>query len=216
MSRPSLALPGGGTPRPLLACGAELKSTFCLAKGERAWVSHHIGDLENYETLRSFTEGIAHFERLFAVAPEVVAHDLHPEYLSTKYALERDGVELIGVQHHHAHLAACLAEHGEPSHRRRRARSSTGRATAPTGRSGAASSCSATCAGVHAGRDADAAVPLPGGAAAIRQPWRMACAWLWAAPGDAPALPATLAGAVDTAGVGRRSGGSCRPGRPRR
>ncbi len=107
----ALPLPGGAA-RPLLACGAELKNTFCVAKGERAWVSHHIGDLENYETLRSFTEGIEHFERLFAVAPEVVAHDLHPEYLSTKYALEREGVELIGVQHHHAHLAACLAEHG--------------------------------------------------------------------------------------------------------
>ena len=100
--------------RPILACGAELKSTFCLAKGERAWVGHHIGDLKNYETLRSFTEGIEHFEKLFAVEPELVAHDLHPEYLSTKYALEREGVETVGVQHHHAHLAACLAEHGEP------------------------------------------------------------------------------------------------------
>src|SRR5437763_13388511 len=100
-------------PRPLLACGAELKSTFCVAKGRRAWVSHHIGDLENYETLRSFGDGIEHFERLFAAEPAIIAHDLHPEYLSTKYALERDGHELIGVQHHHAHLAACLAEHGE-------------------------------------------------------------------------------------------------------
>ena len=109
----SLALPGDGAPRPLLACGAALKSTFCVARSRRAWVSHHIGDLENYETLRSFTTGIDHFQRLFAVTPEVVAHDLHPEYLSTKYALERDDVELIGVQHHHAHLAACLAEHGE-------------------------------------------------------------------------------------------------------
>ena len=111
----ALPLPGGAA-RPLLACGAELKNTFCVAKGERAWVSHHIGDLENYETLRSFTEGVEHFERLFAVTPEVVAHDLHPEYLSTKYALERDGVELIGVQHHHAHLAACLAEHAIEGH----------------------------------------------------------------------------------------------------
>ena len=100
--------------RPVLACGAELKNTFCLARGERAWVSHHIGDLENYETLRSFTEGIEHLARLFAVEPVIVAHDLHPEYLSTKYALEYGGVELVGVQHHHAHLAACLAEHGEP------------------------------------------------------------------------------------------------------
>src|SRR6202042_1595386 len=95
----------GATARPLLACGAERKNTFCVAKGERAWVSHHIGDLENYETLRSFTEGIAHFERLFAVTPEFVAHDLHPGYLSTRYAQERDGVQLIGVQHHHAHFA---------------------------------------------------------------------------------------------------------------
>ncbi|MGH2821483.1 MAG: carbamoyltransferase HypF, partial [Thermoleophilaceae bacterium] len=99
--------------RPILACGAELKSTFCVAKGRRAWVSHHIGDLENWETLRSFREGIEHFERLFAVEPEVVAHDLHPDYLSTKEALEREGVEHVGVQHHHAHLAACLAEYGE-------------------------------------------------------------------------------------------------------
>jgi hydrogenase maturation protein HypF len=108
----SLPLPGG-TRAPLLACGAELKNTFCVAKGERAWVSHHIGDLQNYETLTSFERGIAHFERLFAVRPAVIAHDLHPEYLSTKYALDRAGDhELIGVQHHHAHLAACLAEHG--------------------------------------------------------------------------------------------------------
>ena len=71
---------------PLLACGAELKSVFCLAKGRRAWPGHHIGDLKNYETLRSFTEGVEHFEALFAVEPELVAHDLHPEYLSTKYA----------------------------------------------------------------------------------------------------------------------------------
>ena len=100
--------------RPLLACGAELKSTFCVAKGARAWVGHHIGDLrELRDAARRSREGIAHFERLFAVAPSVVAHDLHPEYLSTAYALEREGVERVGVQHHHAHLAACLAEHGE-------------------------------------------------------------------------------------------------------
>ena len=97
----------------MLACGAELKNTFCLAKGGHAFVSHHIGDLENYETCRSFTEGVEHFRRLFEVEPEVVAHDLHPEYLSTKYALELDGVELVGVQHHHAHIAACLADNGE-------------------------------------------------------------------------------------------------------
>ena len=72
----------------MLACGAELKNTFCLARDRHAFVSHHIGDLENAETLRSFTEGIEHFRRLFDIDPQVVAHDLHPEYLSTKYALE--------------------------------------------------------------------------------------------------------------------------------
>ena len=99
--------------RPLLACGAELKSTFCVAKGARAWVGHHIGDLKTYEVLQAYEAGIEHFERLFAVVPEVVAHDEHPDYLSTRYALAREGVETVAVQHHHAHLAACLAEHGE-------------------------------------------------------------------------------------------------------
>ncbi len=188
-----LTLPHGGTPRPLLACGAELKSTFCVAKGGRAWVSHHIGDLENYETLRSFTDGIGHFQRLFAVAPEVVAHDLHPEYLSTKYALDRDDVEPIGVQHHHAHLAACLAEYGEAAPAVGAIFDGTGYGTDGTVWGGEflfgdTRACERVGTLV--------AVPLPGGAAAIRQPWRMACAWLWAARGDAPELPASLAGAV--------------------
>ena len=77
--------------RPILACGAELKNTFCLAKRDRAFVSHHIGDLENFETLRSFREGIDHFQRIFEIDPQLVAFDLHPEYLSTKYALESKG-----------------------------------------------------------------------------------------------------------------------------
>jgi hydrogenase maturation protein HypF len=189
----SLALPDGGTPRPVLACGAELKSTFCVAKGERAWVSHHIGDLENYETLRSFTDGIGHFQRLFAVTPEVVAHDLHPEYLSTKYALECDGVELVGVQHHHAHLAACLAEHGETTPALGAIFDGTGYGTDGTVWGGEFLFGNARN---FARVGTLVRVPLPGGAAAIRQPWRMACAWLWAALGDAPALPAALAGAV--------------------
>ena len=107
--------------RPVLACGAELKNTFCLAKDDRAFLSQHIGDLENFETLRSFTEGIEHFRRLFEISPQVVAYDLHPEYLSTKYAAELEGVQLAGVQHHHAHIASCLADNGEhgPGHRGR-------------------------------------------------------------------------------------------------
>jgi hydrogenase maturation protein HypF len=190
----ALALPHDGTPRPLLACGAELKSTFCLAKGERAWVSHHIGDLRNYETLRSFTDGIEHFGRLFAVEPEIVAHDLHPEYLSTKYAHERDGVELIGVQHHHAHLAACLAEHGEDGPAVGVIFDGTG-----WGPDGTVWGGELLLGDLTSFRRIGTLVPvpLPGGERAIRQPWRMACSWLAAAQESAPELPASLLGRVD-------------------
>src|SRR6476469_1590927 len=166
---------------PMHACGAQPKSTFCVARGERAWVSHHIGDLKNYETLRSFTVGIEHFERLFAVSPEVVAHDLHPEYLSTKYALEREGVELVGVQHHHAHLAACLAEHGESG-------PAVGAIFDGTGYGGDGTVWGGELLlGGLAGCERVVLlfpVRLPGGDAAVRQPWRMACAWLTAAFGE--------------------------------
>jgi hydrogenase maturation protein HypF len=173
--------------RPALGCGAHLKSTFCLAKGSRAWVGHHIGDLENWETLRSFREGIAHFERLFGVEPAVVAHDLHPDYLSTGYAQEREGVDLVGVQHHHAHLAGCLAEHGR-----------TGRAVGaifdgaghgPDGTVWGGELLVGDLAGFERGARLWP-VRLPGGDRAAREPWRMACAWLEEALGDAPDPPA--------------------------
>jgi hydrogenase maturation protein HypF len=174
--------------RPLLACGAELKSTFCVAKGRRAWVSHHIGDLENWETLRSFREGIAHFERLFAVEPEVVAHDLHPDYLSTKDALEREGVDHLAVQHHHAHLAACLAEHGRRGPAVGAIFDGTGYGPDRTVWGGE------LLVGGLAGFERAGwlwPVRLPGGAKAIEEPWRMACAWLVAAHDD-PSPPRTL------------------------
>jgi hydrogenase maturation protein HypF len=176
--------------RPLLACGAELKNTFCVAKQGRAWVGHHIGDLENWETLSSYTEGIDHFERLFAVEPAVVAHDLHPEYLSTKYALERDGVELVGVQHHHAHLAACLAEHGEQGPAVGAIFDGTGYGDDGTIWGGE------LLFGDLAGFERDGSlwpVRMPGGQAAIREPWRMACAWLAEARGEATDVPVSLA-----------------------
>jgi hydrogenase maturation protein HypF len=162
-------------PRHVLACGAELKHTFCLAKGGHAFVSHHIGDLENYETFRSFTEGVGHFRRLFAVEPEVVAHDLHPEYLSTKYALELDGVELEGVQHHHAHVAACMADNGEAGPVIGVAFDGLGYGTDGTIWGG-----ELLVADLEGFRRAGhlETVPMPGGAAAIKQPWRMAAAWL--------------------------------------
>jgi hydrogenase maturation protein HypF len=190
----TLPLPGAGTPRPLLACGAELKNTFCLAKGTRAWVSHHIGDLENYETFRSFVDGIDHFAQLFAVEPEVVAHDLHPEYLSTKYALDQDGVKLVGVQHHHAHLAACLAEHGEPGPAVGAIFDGTG-----YGLDGTVWGGELLFGDLRSFRREGSLLPvaLPGGARAIKQPWRMACAWLSVAFDGQPALPSSLARDVD-------------------
>ncbi len=185
--------------RPILACGAELKNTFCLARGSRAWVSHHIGDLENYETLCSFTEGIDHFERLFGVEPEVVVHDLHPEYLSTKYAMDRDVEQLIGVQHHHAHLAACLAEHGEPGRAVGAIFDGTG-----YGLDGTVWGGELLIGDLDEFRRVGMLLPvrLPGGARAIREPWRMACAWLSVA-GEAededvgPEIPPSLRGRVD-------------------
>ena len=170
-------------PRPVLACGAELKNTFCLASADRAFLSHHIGDLENAATLRSFTEGIEHFGRLFGIEPEVVAYDLHPEYLSTKYALDLD-LDTCGVQHHHAHIASCLADNGHEGPVIGVAFDGTGYGTDGTlwgGEFLVADLASFERAG-HL-----EPVPMPGGAAAVRQPWRMAAAYLRAAfPGGPP------------------------------
>jgi hydrogenase maturation protein HypF len=189
----------GGFPRPVLACGAELKNTFCLAKDRHAFVSHHIGDLENAETLQSFTEGIEHFSRLFDITPQVVAHDLHPEYLSTKYALDLDGVDLVGVQHHHAHIASCLADNGIDG--------STGGPVIGVAFDGTGYGTDGTIWGgefliadltkfLRAGHLAQ--VPMPGGAAAIRQPWRMAAAYLDGLASASPAHPVGVTGQVRT------------------
>ncbi|GAC1359668.1 MAG: hypothetical protein NVSMB42_19060 [Herpetosiphon sp.] len=99
-------------PLPLLACGGQLKNTFCLGQGRQAFISHHIGDLDNLETVLSFREAIGHYGRLFDITPEAVAYDLHPDYLATRYADELSLNATIGVQHHHAHIASVLAEHG--------------------------------------------------------------------------------------------------------
>jgi hydrogenase maturation protein HypF len=195
-------------PRPVLACGAELKNTFCLAKQNHAFISHHIGDLENAETLHSFTEGIEHFRRLFDITPEVVAHDLHPEYLSTKYAMDladrggdgglavggpggggSDGgamgdVELVGVQHHHAHIASCLADNQADGPVIGVAFDGTGYGTDGTIWGG--EFLVADLARFERAGHLES-VPMPGGAAAIRQPWRMTAAYLDAAYlGDPP------------------------------
>ena len=198
--------------RHTLATGAELKSTFVRGQGGRAWVGHHIGDLEDWETLRSYRESIDHLERLFAVEPEVVAHDMHPGYLSTAYALEREGVELVAVQHHHAHMAACLAEHGW-----------TGRAVGAIldgtgyGTDGTIWGGEILVGGLGAVERAAHLRPvrMPGGEAAIREPWRMACAWLAeAGDDDVPGSPPPSR-ARSTRGPGRSSR-ACRAASSRR
>jgi hydrogenase maturation protein HypF len=172
---PQPVLMGRRVPRPVLAVGAELKNTVCLAKARRAYLSHHIGDLENYETFRSFTGAIAHLRRLFDIAPSVVAHDLHPEYLSTKHALDLDGLDRVAVQHHHAHIASCMADNGTSDPVIGVAFDGTGFGTDGTiwgGEVLVATLGSFERVG-HLGP-----TPLPGGAAAIREPWRMAASWL--------------------------------------
>ncbi|MFN8130363.1 MAG: carbamoyltransferase HypF [Solirubrobacteraceae bacterium] len=188
----ALALPVPA-PLPMLAVGAELKSTFCLAKGGRAWVGHHIGDLENWETLRAFREGIGRFEDLFDVRPEAVAHDLHPGYLSTAEAQAREDLPLIGVQHHHAHLAAVLAEHGEAGPAVGLIFDGTGH-----GPDGTVWGGEILAGGLDGFERAGWLAParLPGGERAIREPWRMACAWLLEAGRLAPEPPPALAADV--------------------
>jgi hydrogenase maturation protein HypF len=98
--------------RPILACGAHLKNAVCLAAGREAWVGPHVGDLETLEACREFEKSVEQLERFVGIDPEVIAHDLHPDYHSTRYALARPEAIKIGVQHHHAHIAAAMAEHG--------------------------------------------------------------------------------------------------------
>ena len=166
-----LPLPPGGPA--VLACGAEQKNTFCLADGGRAFVSHHIGDLTNYETLRAYGEGIEHFGRLFAITPSVVAHDLHPDYLSTKYALDQD-LPVVGVQHHHAHIASCMADN--EWYRPVIGVAFDGTGYGVDGTLWGGEFLVADLGGFErAGHLLP--VPLPGGVAAIREPWRMAAAY---------------------------------------
>jgi hydrogenase maturation protein HypF len=164
-----------------LAVGAELKNTFCLTNRDYGFMSHHIGDLENYETLRSFEAGIQHFERLFRATPQALAHDLHPDYLSTRYAIKRaaaEGIRAIGVQHHHAHIAACMAEHALVDGTRVIGAAFDGTGLGQDGAIWGGEILVADYLGfqrpIHLSY-----FPLPGGDAAIRHPARVALALLW-------------------------------------
>lgn len=159
----------------VLACGGEQKNTFCLTKDRYAFISHHIGDLDNLETLTSFEEGIELYKKLFGIEPEIIAHDLHPEYLSTKYALAREGIPLVGVQHHHAHVAACMAENGIREKVIGVSFDGTGYGT--DGRLWGGEFL--VCDYLDFRRAGHLAyVPMPGGAKAVKEPWRMAVGYL--------------------------------------
>ncbi len=159
----------------VLAVGGELKNTICLTKGRHAFLSQHVGDLENVESYRFFHEAIEHLERILEIRPQLIAYDLHPDYFSTRWALEQSGVELVGVQHHHAHIASCMAENHLEGRVIGFALDGTGYGT-----DGKIWGGEVLLAGYE---DFERAahleyVPLPGGAAAIREPWRMAVSFL--------------------------------------
>ncbi|UCF27961.1 MAG: carbamoyltransferase HypF [Chloroflexota bacterium] len=165
---------------PLLAAGPELKNTFCLTRDNYAFVSHHIGDLENYETLRAFEDSIRHYERLFRIDPQAIAYDLHPNYLATRYALSRadeESLPVFGVQHHHAHIAACMAENDHPGDRPVIGLSLDGTGYGEDGAIWGGEILLADYAGFDRLYHL-AYVPLPGGDQAIREPWRIALAHL--------------------------------------
>jgi len=170
----------------VLACGGELKSAFCLTKDNYAILSQHIGDLENLETLEFFEETLRHMKRFFRVEPRAVACDLHPGYLSTKFALGL-GLPQIGVQHHHAHIASCMAENRVREKVLGVAFDGTGYGTDGRIWGGEFLICD------YKGFDRVAHfkyVPVAGGDAAVREPWRIALGYLREAFGDRlPDLP---------------------------
>ncbi len=178
---------------PLLATGAELKNTFCLARDTHAFISQHIGDLANYDALRSYEHSIAHMERLFRITPEIIAHDAHPDYLATRYALRRPEPR-VAVQHHHAHLASCLAEHKVPPGEPAIGVIFDGTGLGPDGAIWGGEVLIGGYDGFR--RFAHLCyVPLPGGDAATLRPYRTALAHLWSAglPWDDDLLPVMAA-----------------------
>ena len=159
----------------VLAFGGELKNTFCLTKGKYAILSQHIGDLENYETMQFFEETLANLKHIFRVVPRAAAYDLHPGYMSTRMALTSGVEHKIGVQHHHAHIASCMAENHLQGRVLGVAMDGTGFGTDGTIWGG--EFLLADFAGFTR-RAHLRNILLPGGDAAVRQPWRMALSYL--------------------------------------
>ncbi len=172
---------------PVLALGGELKSTLCLTCEDRAFLGQHIGDLQNHEVFESFRTAAGHLQTIFSLRPDIVAHDLHPDFFSTRYALELPAVRRVAVQHHHAHLASCLAENGIDDEALGVIFDGFG-----YGADGHAWGGEFLLGGFAGYRRLGhlAYLPMPGGDAATREPWRMAYSALVRAYGrDLPRLP---------------------------
>jgi len=174
-----IRIPFGGIQ--VLATGPELKNTFCLSKDKYAFISHHIGDMENFETLQSFESGISHYENLFRVEPEAIACDLHPNYLSTRYAVERaktTSKPLFQIQHHHAHAAACMVDNDLMGDHPVLGICFDGTGYGPDGAIWGGEFLIADYFGYERFAHLEYS-PLPGGDSAIRKPYRTALAQLW-------------------------------------
>jgi hydrogenase maturation protein HypF len=166
----------------ILAVGPYMKNTFCVVKDNKAFVSHHIGDLENLEAINAFESEIAHYERLFDIHPRIVAYDLHPDYPSTRYAHALTGMQRIGIQHHCAHIASCCAERGYDGEVIGVAFDGTG-----YGDDGAIWGGEFFIGCVETGFERRGHLRyqlLPGGDSSIREPWKMAVSYLYAMEND--------------------------------
>jgi hydrogenase maturation protein HypF len=169
----------------VLAAGGELKNTITLLKGTHALMSQHIGDMKNFEAYRHFEHVVAHLQHLFQATPELLVHDLHPAYMTTQWALKQH-IPLLGVQHHHAHLAACLAENREDGQAIALILDGTGYGTDGTIWGGELLIGDASGAERFASLEL---MPLPGGETAVMQPWRAAIGYLHRSCTELPDLP---------------------------
>lgn len=191
--------------KPTLAVGGELKATFCLARGDEAFMSQHIGDMENLETEQAFERALDHLSGLFRITPEIVAADLHPGYLATQWVDRRYGQTVVKVQHHHAHIASVMAENGVPPGERVIGFSFDGTGYGTDGAIWGGEVLVADYANFE--RAAHLAyVPLPGGDAAVKHPARTALAYLWAAglPWDPALAPAAALSEVERGVLARQ------------